>query len=87
MEPAEVRAAALACATRATAEGQPPGYFLSTARQFERYIASGVSQTGAGGRNGVQVHLGDLLVRIDGNTLDDDLAQRLEAAVRSAVAS
>lgn len=80
----ESRSQALSLACRVVAPESPPGHYLSTARQFERYLASGVTTTGAGGRSGVQIHLGDeYLLRLDGPDVDDDLVSRVEAVVRA----
>lgn len=82
-----IRSTALMLACKTVTPESPTGHYLSTARQFERYIASGVSQTGAGGRSGVQMHVDNFLIRLDGPDLTDELVARMEKVAREVLGS
>lgn len=80
------RGLALALACRVVPAGAPTGHYLSTARTFHHYLATGLSQTGANNRQGLQIGSRDIEVRLDGD-LDADLAGRLTAAVKQVLTS
>lgn len=83
MDDVDVRARALSCASRAVEPGSPVGHFLSTARLFARYISIGLSQTGPGNRQSIEVHDGSVTVRVEG--LTELNARLVTRAVRDAL--
>lgn len=66
LSPTEIRAKAIECASRAVQEGSPTGHFLSSARMFETYIRSGLSQVGPQFKQGLLCGRAGVVVRIDG---------------------
>jgi len=79
---AQIRATSLECACRAVEQGSPTGHFLSSARMFETYIRSGLTQTGPRFQQGVLAGRTGAIVRVDGN-LGPDEATAIVAAVTS----
>lgn len=80
LSPTQIRAASLEAASRAVAEGSPPGYYLSTARQFETYIRSGLSQVGPRFKQGILCGSEGIVLRIDGDLSEAEAAE-IEAAI------
>lgn len=76
----ELRSQALQAACRAVLPGQPVGHFFSTARAFHQYLLTGLSQTGANGRQGLEVGKEGVLVRVDGR-ISDEQAVALRTAI------
>lgn len=76
----EIRRAALECASRAVQQGAPTGHFLSSARMFETYIRSGLSQVGPRFRQGLLCGRDGAIVRVDGE-LSEDEAHALQQAI------
>lgn len=78
-----IRATAIECASRAVQEGSPTGHFLSSARMFETYIRTGLTQVGPRFKQGLIVRNPagtDWLVRVDGE-LSAECAERIRAAL------
>ncbi len=80
-----MRSQALDLACRVVDQGSPPGHFLSTARQFARYMLTGLSQTGPNNAQTVEVATGTVMVRVDGMTTDTAQVAKVTAAVREAL--
>jgi hypothetical protein len=87
IDAAGARALALQVASRVVPSGDPVGHYLSSARQFERYLLLGFSQTGpnyeqgmVAGRNGAGA-----LVRVEGYGISADLADRIRQAVEDCI--
>jgi len=80
-DPADTRTTALQLACRVVPVGDPPGHFLSTARQFETYLVTGLSQTGPRNQQGTQVGRDGLSVLVDAEGLTSELVTRLRIAV------
>lgn len=79
--PAEVRVEALTLACRVVPPGDPTGHFLSTARQFETYLVTGLSQTGPRNQQGAQVGREGLSVLVDGERLSPATVDAIRQAV------
>ncbi len=62
----QIRATALQCASRCAEPGAPTGHCLSSARMFETYIRTGLSQTGPRWQQGLETGVESARVRIDG---------------------
>jgi hypothetical protein len=77
----DARFCALDMACRAVLPGSPTGHFLSSARQFETYLLTGVTQTGSRNLQGVQVGHEGLSVLVDGYDLTTERVESLRAAV------
>lgn len=75
-----IRATAIECASRAVQEGSPTGHFLSSARMFETYIRSGISQVGPNFTQGIILGRSGLVLRVDGQLSEGD-AQRIADAL------
>lgn len=78
----QIRACAIECASRAVEEGAPTGHFLSSARMFEAYIRSGLSQVGPRFRQGLLAGSSGCLVRVDGDVSESDATLIAEAVDR-----
>lgn len=76
---------ALDMACRAVLPGSPTGHFLSSARQFETYLLTGMSQTGPRNQQGVQVGVEGLSVLVDGYDLTTEQIESLRVAVAGAL--
>lgn len=70
----QIRAAAIECASRAVEQGSPTGHFLSSARMFETYIRSGLSQVGPKFRQGLMLGREGCILRVDGDLSDAEAA-------------
>ena len=79
--PRAVRTAALDMACRAVTPGSPIGHFFSTARQFESYLLSGLTQTGPRFQQGAQVGAEGVSVLIDGENLTPEKVDEIRAAL------
>lgn len=80
LTPVAARTLALDMACRAVTPGSSTGFFLSSARQFETYLLTGLSQTGPRLLQGTQVGAEGVSVLVDGD-LTPDLAERIRVAV------
>ena len=76
----QIRAVAVECASRAVQPGSPTGHVLSSARMFETYIRSGISQVGPRFRQGLICGAEGTIVRVEG-----DLSEQDAALIQSAV--
>lgn len=84
-ERSAVRAQALEVAGRAVASGSPVGHFLSSARMFDRYITTGLSQSGPNRIERMVVGTEGVIVEVDGH-FDNEQAEAIETGVLAAIA-
>lgn len=75
----QIRSQAIECASRAVQQGSPTGHFLSSARMFETYIRSGLSQVGPRFRQGLLCGKTGAIVRVDG--VSEETAALIQEAV------
>lgn len=81
----DIRRTSMECASRAVACGAPTGHFLSSARMFETYIRSGLTQVGPNFTHGVLAGKTGLIVRVDAPGLSEEQAAQAVSLLREAL--